>query len=131
MQTEPIPKPEKQPDQTTDLEGVASTDLLASAIEVCKCAEYMAAVLEAVMASRKYSLPIFMQNFGKDAVIRHATEAHYFMVAIGEYLNNCDAITEEDAKWDATFEKARALFPLANSFINRPVALDSERRPVT
>jgi hypothetical protein len=35
MQTEPTPKPEKQPDQTTDLEGVASTDLLAEPCSSC------------------------------------------------------------------------------------------------
>lgn len=94
---------------------VEYADLLSSAIEVSKCAAHLADIVKSLMESREHTLPIFMEKFGKDSVIRQAREAHWLMEQLGEYLNGCDAITEEDAVWDATFEKARALFPLDNS----------------
>ncbi len=95
--------------------GLPSHDLLSSAIEVCKCAAHIADILKNLMEIRPTILPIYLEKFGAESVIRQAKEAHYWMDTIGDYLNGCDAVSEEDAIWDATFEKARALFPLDNS----------------
>lgn len=94
--------------QTYTISQYPPDEIRAQVVSQCKAVEHLAHVI-----ARLHSDKATMFAFGEMSGILNLVgqETAGLMNVLGDILSNMDAVTEEDARFDHTFEEARRLWP--------------------